>query len=526
MFGNNDDCWRVADNCSRCFNWKQRGGGVEIGNDLAQNTKTQYTEIAPSVAQTEVYLTVDDSGFIASLPTSVILSGTPDAQGKYIGKYSIKATGNMSGNKIISITPDNTNIPLTQRGKTDKSAIITQAKTKFTSDDLKNSVSTNGTITADKLTAGSWNSSFNFNIKKEDSDVWYDVTDKIDILNNGDVGRWDTDGLFRDFYEGAHTINIPVRAGEKYRVSGSAIDFQALALVRTNLGYSVPDYTLLCVGGKNDAVNGIIQDKVITIPQGAHWLCLSTNDSQIGLFKIEKYNDNQIDISKNYSDEKLAWNYDKVYMTITVDDTDNDLNEVVALSKQCDVPLSFATCPERINEKAKDGQIKKDLLLEAQANGCEILLHGNSVLTSRSTYSDYRKFYVDNKKKLENAGFVINGVIMAGGEDQFTQDFDLGTKMAYENGFLYGDYISTNNIYNKRFFNPRKFMDNQTVKQCTDKIDEAINKGSGWIHFAVHLNNRNSMDINQLKQVIEYAQQKGVTITTWNNVYNQCAVNK
>ena len=159
-------------------------GGVEIGNDLAQNTKTQYTEIAPSNAQTEVYLTVDDSGLIVSLPTSVILSGVPDAQGKYIGKYSIKATGNMSGDKIISVAPDNTNVPLTQKGKTDKSATITQTKTEFSSDDLKNSVQTSGIIAADKLTAGSWNSSFDFNIRKEDSNVWYDVTDKIDILNN------------------------------------------------------------------------------------------------------------------------------------------------------------------------------------------------------------------------------------------------------------------------------------------------------------------------------------------------------
>lgn len=148
-------------------------GDVSLGEDLIQNAKTKYTEIVEGNAQTTVYLTVDEKNLVASLPTSVILSGTPDAQGKYIGKYSIKASGDMSGDKVINISPENNNVDVKQKGKINKSATINQIKTEFTTDDLKNSVQSEGTVTADKLTAGSWNGDFNFNISTQKINHFY-----------------------------------------------------------------------------------------------------------------------------------------------------------------------------------------------------------------------------------------------------------------------------------------------------------------------------------------------------------------
>ncbi len=135
---------------------------TSIGEDKAQNAKTQYSEINEA-AQTAVYLTVDDSDLIVSLPTTVIVSGTPDSSGNYTGNYSVGVKGNMSGAKQVDIVPDE-NVSLTQKGKDNKEAAITQQQTVFTTDDFKNGTVTNGTITAEGLTAGSWNGKFNFNI--------------------------------------------------------------------------------------------------------------------------------------------------------------------------------------------------------------------------------------------------------------------------------------------------------------------------------------------------------------------------
>ena len=136
-----------------------------LGQDSAQNAKTKYTEVVEDDSQTAVYLTVDDKNRVVSLPTSLVLAGTPNERGEYIAKYSVGVSGDMSGDKVVTIEPDNVRVPLKSAGKNDKTAIIEQPKTEFTTDDLKISVQANGTITADRLTAGCWNGSFNFNIQ-------------------------------------------------------------------------------------------------------------------------------------------------------------------------------------------------------------------------------------------------------------------------------------------------------------------------------------------------------------------------
>lgn len=139
---------------------------ANIGEDTAQSAQTSYAEIFKNNNETQVYLTIDDKDRVVSLPTTVILSGTPDAQGKYIGKYSVGVSGDMSGKKIVKVEPEAT-ASLTQRGKNNVTASIAQDQVSFNTDDFKNKTVTNGSISADSLTAGSWNSNFNFNVSTE-----------------------------------------------------------------------------------------------------------------------------------------------------------------------------------------------------------------------------------------------------------------------------------------------------------------------------------------------------------------------
>lgn len=143
---------------------------ANIGEDTAQNAKTSYAEIFKNNNETQVYLTVDDKDRVVSLPTTVILSGTPDAQGKYIGKYSVGVSGDMSGKKIVKVEPEST-ASLTQKGKNNVTASIAQDQVSFDTDDFKNKTVTNGSISTDSLTAGSWNSNFNFNVSTEVNSV-------------------------------------------------------------------------------------------------------------------------------------------------------------------------------------------------------------------------------------------------------------------------------------------------------------------------------------------------------------------
>lgn len=145
-------------------------------------------------ANTIVKLDIGDSGIIVGVPTCVIVSGTPNATGQYIGKYSVSVEGDMSGDKVLNVAPDSSTVELIQNGKDNVTAFIEQEQTAFSSADLSNKTVVDGTITASDLTAGSWNGKFAFNIGYDKTGVpaGYSVLYKYDLsaTSNDDVAAY------------------------------------------------------------------------------------------------------------------------------------------------------------------------------------------------------------------------------------------------------------------------------------------------------------------------------------------------
>lgn len=127
-----------------------------LGQDVVQSAQTEYDEVSNDRASTDAFLTVDDSDVVVSVPTTVILSGSSDDDGRYIGEYTVGVSGNISGDKQIVVEPKSYSVDMIQSGKIDKTATITQTQTLFSSEDLSNNVTAKGSISAVGLTAGSW----------------------------------------------------------------------------------------------------------------------------------------------------------------------------------------------------------------------------------------------------------------------------------------------------------------------------------------------------------------------------------
>lgn len=169
-----------------------------IGKDATQDKKSTYSNITLAdeniTSPCEVYATVaegskvydpenpnaTDDGFVdgsivASLPTTIILNGTPNTDGYYEGSGLVKVKGNIAGTTIVNVVPDSTVI-LSSQGKTDITANINQKYTKFviptstvTGADVNKHLdytfndecSTIITIKTNQATAGSWSGSYN-----------------------------------------------------------------------------------------------------------------------------------------------------------------------------------------------------------------------------------------------------------------------------------------------------------------------------------------------------------------------------
>lgn len=136
-----------------------------IGEDAAQHAITKYEEKGVGSSSTDVYLTVDNSGVKVVVPTEIILSGAPTDEGEYIGKYSVKVSGDMSGEQVLNVAPKTGSMELVQEGKDNTPATISQEQTVFTSDDLASNATTTGQVTAVGLTAGKWHTQNAFQVE-------------------------------------------------------------------------------------------------------------------------------------------------------------------------------------------------------------------------------------------------------------------------------------------------------------------------------------------------------------------------
>ena len=171
------------------------------GKDTKQNQKSEYEYYTLNgddiISSVNVYATIvdgadvydpenpdaGDDGFVngdimVGVPTTIILSGTPDANGYYVGEASGKVKGNISGGTIINVVPD-AEVTLSAEGKTNVTAPVEQDYTQFvvsTSEFGGTMVNKHVTpnfndkavfdvsVKTKDLSAGSWAGSFNYNI--------------------------------------------------------------------------------------------------------------------------------------------------------------------------------------------------------------------------------------------------------------------------------------------------------------------------------------------------------------------------
>lgn len=132
---------------------------------MAADDTNQNYGIETESAKTNVTLDIADSEILVSLPKTVIVSGERDSQDNlYKGHYGVKVVGDYAGNEMVTVVPDTT-VELSQTGKASVEAVISQDKTQWTYDE--SGTVAEGEISTNKLSAGMWNGTFNFNVSLE-----------------------------------------------------------------------------------------------------------------------------------------------------------------------------------------------------------------------------------------------------------------------------------------------------------------------------------------------------------------------
>lgn len=116
---------------------------------------------------------------------------------------------------------------------------------------------------------------------------------------------------------------------------------------------------------------------------------------------------------------RFAWeDCDKGYITLVFDDGSADLGLAYEIAQEYGLFISAAVPPERLSLELSGSTMTgtvKDACDAIVASGGEVLTHTLSTLNREGvTEQDFYSYFAQNKMDLENAGFVINGIITAG----------------------------------------------------------------------------------------------------------------
>ncbi|MBR3149677.1 MAG: leucine-rich repeat domain-containing protein [Eubacterium sp.] len=186
------------------------------GNDIVSNVNVYGTVAEGSNVYDPENPDADDNGFVngkiqVGVPTTIIIGGTPNAQGYYTGAASGRVKGNISGSTVINVIPDSS-ATLKSEGKEDVVATIEQdyeeftvATSEYSGDKVNKSVTPefnddavfNVEVKTKDISAGSWHGTFNYNISLLSSDK-ASLGRKVTSWN---ISATDNDNVWMTYYQ-------------------------------------------------------------------------------------------------------------------------------------------------------------------------------------------------------------------------------------------------------------------------------------------------------------------------------------
>ena len=220
------------------------------------------------------------------------------------------------------------------------------------------------------------------------------------------------------------------------------------------------------------------------------------------------------ELSTQYKDivnkNNIKWRaFDKGYITIVVDDFNDDLGDVFSIFKTKNIPLTCAIPAIKI-EQGKD----VSLLHAIENNGGEILSHGytSNPITSSSTIDFVKTEFEKSKFLLEKNGLRINGYVRAGGEGSiaFTDILDL----FYKN-YIYGFSMDED----KLLFSRESLI--LTIDEFKRKVDNAV-KNKQWVKFFAHGFHEVSSEL--LTQMLDYVNSSAIVPVTYSTMYSKFVI--
>ncbi len=324
----------------------------------------------------------------------------------------------------------------------------------------------------------------------------------IPMVTTGKI--WATDGNryttseiigsdYKDSFVSTSEENyIPVKSGEQYLFDFYSSWFSQVATIL------FLDDDGKMIGSYSTQKSENMQGQLITVPQNATKMHLSMFINQ--KYRIRKkiktkFNTDSDEKSRilDYLQAKKdkqniisdrQYKLDKAYVSFVVDDCRPDMDVIADIFEEYNVPLCIGAVYENLYFTASKGEETRWQVCERVVNnGGEVLAHDGDVITLLNI-DDFNlvseQFFID-KLALEQFGFEVNGIILAGGQNYIEGNpkTDIWARGLYKYSDLYGE-----EKYGEPYFHRRVKLSG-VVNNYKSVVNEMI-ASREWTVFYLH----------------------------------------
>lgn len=216
-------------------------------------------------------------------------------------------------------------------------------------------------------------------------------------------------------------------------------------------------------------------------------------------------------------EQRIGFSFDSInkgQVIFMFDDSNPITSGLYTIFHQHNMPMSMATIVSHLDSLANDNRTIKNVLLDVQNDGGEILSHNLTEETlSGMNYEQCDYQLKESKKALINAGFEVSGWVSPNGI------YNPVAETLYRKYYRYG-YRATNNAKMSQYNMQRPNLSQLGLQGAKDLIDSCETNKTVQILFG-HMNSieLESFSLQDLSDLLDYCATKNIDATTYKNAF-------
>lgn len=209
---------------------------------------------------------------------------------------------------------------------------------------------------------------------------------------------------------------------------------------------------------------------------------------------------------------------EKPYITFVHDDCRSCFDVLAQHFIDANIPLCVAVPSGSLTQTSSTTLSMREVLDKVVESGGEILAHHGQQMTQEmlEDYDTCFEHFVTSKRILENCGYDVNGIILAGGTGMVTGSpiSDMWVRSYYLYSDLYGEPE-----YAEPYFHWRQSLVNLgSFEKAKERIETAI-ANNEWL--IMYLHDWNDFPEEDLVKLLEWVNEQGIEVNTYKQVYDK-----